>query len=113
MTTRTAPRSETTSTEVDLIAGEEFCMMTDIGSAELVEGKVVSITPTGGEHSLVEFFTLGRHLGNFVAEQNVGWLLGGEVGIYTRRDPDTIRGADIAFLSKERAPEGYLEVAPE
>lgn len=117
MTTRTAPQRETQSTESDLITGEEFYMMADIGPAELVEGKVVPITPTGGEHGFVEFFTLGRLLGNFVAEQDIGWLLGGEVGIYTRRDPDTIRGADIVFLSRERAPKGppkgYLEVAPE
>jgi Uma2 family endonuclease len=41
----------------------------------------------------------------------------GEVGIYTRHNPDRVRGADIAFLSTERwpdsLPEGFLEVAPD
>jgi Uma2 family endonuclease len=43
----------------------------------------------------------------------------GEVGIYTGRDPDTVRGADVAFLSAERyarskeATRGFLDVAPD
>ena len=43
-------------------------------------------------------------------------MLGGEAGVYTRRKPDTVRGMDAAFISKERhpaRPKGYLEVAPE
>ena len=44
-------------------------------------------------------------------------MLVGEVGIYIRRNPDTVRGADIAFISRDRAPEkshsGFLELAPE
>ena len=44
-------------------------------------------------------------------------MLGGEVGIYIRRDPDTVRGADIVFISKERLARcqssSYLDVAPE
>jgi Uma2 family endonuclease len=39
------------------------------------------------------------------------------VGIYTRRNPDRVRGADIAFLSRERCPgrppRGFLDIAPE
>jgi len=44
-------------------------------------------------------------------------VLGGEVGIYTQRNPDRVRGADIAVVSSERLPsgpgKGFLEVAPE
>jgi hypothetical protein len=42
--------------------------------------------------------------------------MAGEVGIYTRRNPDTVRGADVVFISKERLlrpTRGFLEVAPE
>ena len=44
--------------------------------------------------------------------------LTGEVGIQTRRHPDRVRGADVAFLSADRAarqsnPAGFLDVAPE
>ena len=42
----------------------------------------------------------------------------GEVGIFTGRNPDTIRGADVAFISKDRLAQcsgkhGFLEAAPE
>jgi Uma2 family endonuclease len=41
----------------------------------------------------------------------------GEVGIYTHRRPDTVRGADVLFISNERHAQltssGYLDVAPE
>ncbi len=74
------------------------------------------MSPTGGQHSVLEF-NLGGYLGNFVADRRLGWVMGGEVGIYIRRNPDRVRGADIAFISKERLPnsppKGFLEIAPE
>ena len=42
--------------------------------------------------------------------------MGGETGIYIRRRPDTVRGADIAFVPLQRLAKptkGFLEVAPE
>jgi Uma2 family endonuclease len=54
---------------------------------------------------------------HFVQEHNLGWVMTGEIGIYTRRNPDRVRGADVVFLSKEcwpdRPPKGFLEVAPD
>lgn len=99
-----------------LITGEELLAMGDIGPCELIDGRIVRMTPTGGEHGTVES-DLGRHLGNFVADRELGWVMGDEVGIYTRRNPDRVRGADIVFVSKERLPggppQGYLEIAPD
>jgi len=52
-----------------------------------------------------------------VAERKLGWVSGGEVGIYTRRNPDRVRGVDIAFISRQRLPDRpgtkFLEVAPD
>lgn len=46
-----------------------------------------------------------------------GELHAGETGIFTRRNPDTVRGMDVALISAERAKEanrdGFLTVAPE
>ena len=73
------------------------------------------MTPAGSEHGFMES-ELAWHLRNFVVERKLGWVMTGEVGIYTRRNPDRVRGADIVFVSKERLPEppkGFLEVAPE
>jgi Uma2 family endonuclease len=102
--------------ETKLITGEELLAMGDIGPCDLIDGRIVKMSPTGGEHGNLEF-DLGRLLGNFVADRKLGWVLGGEVGIYIRRNPDRVRGADVAFISKQRLPHrpptGFLEVVPE
>ncbi len=106
----------TTSTEAPLITGKELLAMGDIGPCELVDGRIVFMSPTGGKHGLIELY-LGSALHHFVQEHNLGWVMTGEVGIYTRRNPDRVRGADVVFLSSERWPEdppdGFLEVAPD
>lgn len=47
----------------------------------------------------------------------LGEVMVGEVGIDTGRDPDTVRAADVLFISHERlkkaSPEGFLDVVPE
>ena len=73
------------------------------------------MSPTGGEHGNIEI-VLGFALRAFAQQSKLGWVMSGEVGIYTRRHPDCVRGADIVFVSRERLsrpPEGFLEVAPE
>ena len=101
--------------ETKLITGEELLDMGDIGPYELIDGRIVPMAPTGGEHGLVEF-NLGGELRSFVRQHQLGWVMGGEVGIYTRRNPDSVRGADVVFISKERMPDrpkGFLEIAPD
>ena len=61
---------------------------------------------------------LGRHLGNFIAPQRLGRLIGSDAGVWLERDPDTVREPDIGFISAERLPlgervQGYSEVVPE
>jgi Uma2 family endonuclease len=106
----------TTSTAAPLITGEELLAMGDIGPCELVDGRIVPMSPTGGRHGLIEL-SLGSALQHFVREHHLGWVMTGEVGIYTRRHPDRIRGADVVFLSSQRWPDGppngFLEVAPD
>src|SRR5262249_28420667 len=45
-------------------------------------------------------------------------VVGNDSGVITERDPDTVRGADVAFYSYQRVPPGplprrYLAVVPE
>lgn len=101
--------------KLKLITGEELLAMGDIGPCELIDGRIVHMTPAGGEHGAIEF-NLGGELSFFVRQRNLGWVMGGETGIYIRRRPDTVRGADIAFVSSLRLAKptkGFLEVAPE
>jgi Uma2 family endonuclease len=102
--------------ETKLITGEELLAMGDIGPCELIDGRIVPMSPTGEEHGDIEF-NLGAELKIFVRQRKLGRVVGGETGIYIRRNPDRIRAADIAFISKQRSPgkrrKGFLEVAPE
>jgi len=103
-------------TEATEITGEELYAMGDIGPCELVEGRIVHMSPTGMPHGVYEVnfsFALRR----FVEKHNLGVVSAGEVGVYTKRDPDTVRGADVVFISHERnqqrSPSGYIDVAPD
>lgn len=98
-----------------LITGEELFEMGDIGPCELVEGRIVPMSPAGMLHAVM-VPRLASHLSNFVEPRKLGRVLCGEVGVYTRRAPDTVRGADVAFVSRSRMSSvkpSYLEVAPE
>ena len=98
------------------IAGEELLALGDIGPCELIDGNIVPMSPTGGEHGRIELH-LGSALHFFVQQRHLGWVLTGEVGIYTRRNPDRVRGADIVFLSRQSWPDGppcgFLDRAPD
>ena len=89
------------SVKEELITGEELLAMGDIGPCELIDGRIVHMHPTGMNMALIEF-NLGSELRAFVRQRNLGRVTGGEVGIYIRRRPDRIRGADIAFVSADR-----------
>jgi Uma2 family endonuclease len=111
-----SPPTTPTQTESPLLTAEELLAMGDIGPSELIEGRLVLMSPTGHPHGLIES-RLDRTLGVFVESHQLGEIYVGEVGIYIRRRPDTIRAADLAFVSKGRltelSDEGYLNVAPE
>jgi Uma2 family endonuclease len=103
-------------TETKLITGEELAAMGDIGSCELIEGRIVPMSPTGYEHGNIET-KIGAALYTFVSARKLGKVQSGEVGIYTRRNPDNVRGADVLFISNERftrrKSSSYLDVAPD
>lgn len=99
-----------------LVTGEELLAMGDIGRTELVKGEIVYLMPTGHSHGFIEF-NIGGILRDFVRKHQLGRVLGGEVGVYTQRNPDTVRGIDVAYISHERFAKvqssSYLDVAPE
>lgn len=114
---KTRPLTKAPEIEQDrLITGEELYRMGDIGPAELVRGEIVRHMPTGHPHGLIENI-IGALLYLYLQGRKIGYALTGEVGIYTQRNPDTIRAVDIAFISNERYRQlslsGYLDQAPE
>ena len=99
-----------------IITGEELLEMGDIGPCELIEGRIVPMAPTGDEHGSYES-NFDYLLRSFVEPRKLGKIRVGEVGIYIRRNPDTVRGADVIFISTERYAQkkssGFLDVAPD
>lgn len=98
------------------ITGEELAELGIEEPCELVEGKIVPMAPTFWKHGSIEA-RLAHHLSTFAYERDLGEVMTGETGLYTGRDPDTVRGADVLFISHERlaeaSPNNYLDVAPE
>lgn len=99
-----------------LITGEELFHSPDLGPCELVDGRIVPLPPTRPQHGEIEL-NLGIELKAWVRSSGRGRAFGGEVGLYIRRNPDTVRAADLMFISHERyarwGSATYLDVAPE
>jgi len=119
MATQLAPtRIEDVATQEKLITGEDLLAMGSVADLyELVEGRIKPMSPTGFAHGQYEV-NFAQHLQRFVEQQKTGKVVTGEVGIYIRRDPDTIRAADVAYISNERLAQrqkkkGYLDIAPD
>ncbi len=107
---------QTAEPTTKLVSGAELLAMGDIGRCELIEGKIVQLDFNSGEHGSI-VGNISGVLGGFVEARDLGQVLVGGVGIYTRCNPDTVRGADVLFISKERAAKlsssAYLDVAPD
>lgn len=102
--------------EERLMTGEELLRCPDLGPCELVDGRIVPLTPTRPEHGEVEL-DLGSELRAWARSSGRGRAFSGEVGIYIRRNPDTVRAADLIYISNERFAQngksGYMSIAPE
>jgi Uma2 family endonuclease len=101
-----------------LLTIEEYAALPDDGRpTELVRGEIVEMSRPTPRHGEV-CGTTAFHLKRFAVEHDRGRGVTNDAGIITERDPDTLRGADVAFYSYDRVPRGplpneYLAVAPE
>ena len=118
MTVATVPQQAATRPhrpEAKLITGEDLLAMGNVGPCELIGGRIVRKAPAQIEHGIIET-TLGGCLVGFVASRKIGWVAGGGVGVYTRRNPGRVRGVDLAYVSKDQQAghpgTGFLEAAP-
>jgi Uma2 family endonuclease len=107
-----------TVTEV-LLTAEEFARRPDLGyPEELVKGRIVRMPPPKPYHGYV-CLNVGGMVRAHVKVNGLGQVVGNDSAVITERDPDTVRGADVAFYSYKRVPKGalpreeYLDVVPE
>lgn len=91
--------------DIKLITAEEFARMPDPpdgSKTELVRGEVITMTPPGFRHGLCQV-AIGAMLFHHARSTRCGRVTS-ESGLVTERDPDTVRGPDVAFWSAERLP---------
>lgn len=99
-----------------LITGDALYAMTGIGPSELIKGEIVERMPTGYLHGRIESLIVTL-INIFLRQHKLGKTFVGETGLFTSRDPDTVRAFDVAYMSNERFGQiqsrSYLDVAPE
>ena len=101
-----------------LMTAEEFAAMPDTGvRTELVLGRIIEMPPPKPLHGLV-CLQIARLLGNHVADRGLGRVLTNDSGVITHRNPDSLRGADVAFYAAAKLPPidqwtGYFAFPPD
>src|SRR5262249_49528516 len=106
-----------TSTIPLMTAEDLFQLPDDNYKYELVEGGLIRMLPTGGEHGDVTM-NAGFLLKGYVKAHDLGIVCAAETGFILKRNPDTVRAPDASFVAKERIPpggipKGYWPLAPD
>ena len=84
---------------------------------ELLRGELRTMSPAGWLHGAVAM-RIGRLLASYVDAHGLGVVFAAETGCFLERRPDTVRAADVSFVSNERmaaaaGQPGYFPGAPD
>jgi Uma2 family endonuclease len=107
--------AENEASRTKLLTAEEFLMLPGDDRRELVNGEVIELTPVNFGHGDIAA-EVADHLKAFVQQHQLGRVVV-EVGFTLRRNPDTVRAPDVAFVETARVPVGrarrkFVEGAP-
>jgi Uma2 family endonuclease len=95
-------------TTASLLTAEEYVALPDDGQpSELVRGNIFMMVPPAPRHGEIcaqIVYLLRQHLD----AHSSGRVLSNDSCVVTERNPDTVRGADVAFYSYQRVPRGPL-----
>jgi Uma2 family endonuclease len=92
-------------TTSQLLTAEDLWRLPNNQRRELVKGELRTMAPAGFDHGAV-IMNLSIRLAQHVKAKRLGIVVGAETGFLLARNPDTVRGADIAFVSTARLPQG-------
>jgi Uma2 family endonuclease len=94
------------ATVQSLLTAEQYATLPDLeGHHELVRGEIVYMNMPSFRHGRI-CAKIARLLGYYVDLNDLGHILSNDSGVITRRSPDTVRGADVAFYSYAIVPKG-------
>ena len=90
---------------VTLLTADELLKLPFDLRCELIDGVLIELSPPGSLHARVAgkiavLFAQADSLG-------LGYVLG-EMGFRLRRDPDTVRAPDVAFMRRDKVPGGVF-----
>ena len=101
-----------------LLTAEDFILLPDPldGSRqELVRGEIITMPPPGMLHGATCVKTVLK-IGRFIEGGPGGTLVCNDSGFITERSPDSVRGPDVSYWTKERVkeiPVGYAKISPD
>ena len=110
--------------EKQYISAEEFLELVDQPQyqdrrLDLVEGEIVEMSKSGGEHGEITLW-LSVKIASYVYANDLGRMTAADTGFSLARNPAgraTVRGLDIAFISKAKAPNplsrGWIKIPPD
>jgi Uma2 family endonuclease len=91
------------ATTDQLMTADELWRLPDDGQRrELVAGVLRTMAPSSWVHGRVTM-KFAWPLAQYVDAHDLGTVFGAETGCLLTRAPDTVRAADIAFVTRERA----------
>ncbi|MGH7459506.1 MAG: Uma2 family endonuclease [Longimicrobiales bacterium] len=105
------------SRDLRLLTADQYARLDDDGNyrTELERGRLIR-EPRPGEIHGTLVIRMGHYLFEFVEQHGLGRVMA-DIGVITERDPDTVRGPDLAFTSHARMnvyPQpGFLGSAPD
>jgi Uma2 family endonuclease len=101
MTATTTPEPATPETTIPRMTATEFGEWVQLPENlnkwfELVRGEVIELPPPRKIHGVV-CANVTRILGNYAFARRKGYVTGNDSGIILEREPDTVRGPDVAL----------------
>lgn len=85
------------------LSAEEFFWIGLDEPCELVEGKIVWMSPANYLHGRT-MVRVSAALEAWARRSKLGRVVSGDVGFILRRNPDTVRAPDVAYVVRERQP---------
>ena len=106
-----------TTTQVNMTADDLRQLPEDHMRHELVRGQLTTMPLNTGDHGEVSL-NVAVEIGNHVKSRKLGTVMVGGVGFVLSRNPDTVRTADVTFISKGRLgkdglSDGFVPYAPD